>query len=419
MISRKLIANSLWLIFDKSFILLGGLVTTLIVARYLSPQEMGLINYSIMISGFCTVVSQWGAKFTLFDTATRDVHKANLFLGFTIIPRIILYFLLWSFFSFYLYNSEKFEDFIFISAFSLSMIFLAIDVYQYLFDGQLKSKFNTYATFLGRLFSIVSRLIIVYLDLGLWYFLIPAILEGILVFGVKLVLHSRGVNRNKINVDSNESFYSVNIEYFKSGLPIVIFSFISLFYDRVNILLIKEYMTFSDVAIFSMAKTLAMSWTFLPMSFSTSIITKELNKLNGIYLAQSYRTIFLVSIIPLLVAFFFPDHVILYSLGTDYVESASYLFWLCLLAMFSCVNITTNRVIASFGLRGKKFLIKKSIILSIVSICGGLIFISEFGIIGALFNASIIMMVELFLLNFIFNRKYFCNVYFLTFKICK
>ncbi|WP_206747589.1 hypothetical protein, partial [Vibrio cyclitrophicus] len=189
------------------------------------------------------------------------------------------------------------------------------------------------------------------------------------------------------------------------------------FYDKINLIFIKEFLTFSDVAIFSMTKLLAMAWTFLPLSFSTSIITKELKFSNGIYLAKAYRIIFLTSVPVLFITFLFSEEVIMMTLGTYYQDSIHYLFWMCTLAMFSCVNITTNRVLASRVESGKKFLIRKSVILSLVSIIFGYLLVKEYGIYGALINASIIMFIELFVLNIHYDSTYFRKVYTYLIKV--
>ncbi|MGF1879345.1 oligosaccharide flippase family protein [Photobacterium frigidiphilum] len=407
MITKQLTLNSIWLIFDKCFILLGGLITTLIVARYLKPEDMGLINYAVLIAGFCSVVSQWGAKFTIFESSARKSKKTGNYVSKTIIPRVMLYLFVWMLFSIYIYITENREDTLFVSVLSLSMIFLALDIYQYFFDGSLLSKYNTFATFAGRLFSIFSRLSLVYFEFSLWYFLIPLALEGVIILLIKFLVFNIKLEIGKSqDTDTNKDV----IEYFKNGTPIVIFSFFSLFYDKLNMILIKEYLSFSDVAIFTMAKTLSMAWTFLPLSFATSIITKELSLLNGVYLSKAYRMIFFTSVPAILVTYFYSGLIINITLGDGYYEAKDYLFWLCVLAMFSCVNITTNRVIASKNVNGKSFLIKKSFILSILSVFFGVILIGKYGIDGALINASIIMFVDLIVLNVLHDAKYFKDV---------
>ncbi|WP_133146352.1 oligosaccharide flippase family protein, partial [Vibrio cyclitrophicus] len=231
MISRSLIINSIWLVFDKCFILLGGLITTLVVARYLNPDQMGLINYAVIVSGLGQILSQWGARFTIFEYAAKNKNNVFRFISETFFSRLIIYVLTWGIFSVYLFFTENKDSALFISVLSLSMIFLALDIYQYFFDGKLLSKYNTIATFLGRFVSIVSRLILVYLELDLWFFLIPFALEGIIIIVLKLFIF-----KTKFDVDYNGRVATkvTRNYYFIIGTPVVIYSFLNFFYDKIN-----------------------------------------------------------------------------------------------------------------------------------------------------------------------------------------
>ncbi|HEV8515783.1 MAG TPA: oligosaccharide flippase family protein, partial [Cyclobacteriaceae bacterium] len=44
---RKYSENISWLIFEKGFTLLVGLIVGVYVARYLKPENFGLLNYAI------------------------------------------------------------------------------------------------------------------------------------------------------------------------------------------------------------------------------------------------------------------------------------------------------------------------------------------------------------------------------------
>lgn len=403
MINRRITFNAFWLIIDRSFILVGGLITTLIVARYLNTEQMGLINYSVVAAGFLSVFSQWGANFTLFESAARGDGKDLAYLSDTIISRILLYLTFWVFFVLYLFYSESKNDAIFISIFTLSMIFLALDVYQYVFDGRLLSKYNTVATFVGRAFSIISRLIFVLYEMNFWYFLIPLCLEGIVILFIKCVVFNKKLSKT---INTSKYDQSVRKEFFAVGFPVVLFSFFSLFSDKINLILIKEFSSFSEVAVYTMAKMLSMAWTFLPLSFSTSIITQEIENMDGAHLARAIMVIILTSIPALVVTYFFSDFVISILLGAEYESSASYLFSLCLLAMFACISMTWNRIIASRH-DGRRFLVRKAIVLSFFSLTFGFFIIREYHIYGAIVNVSICAFIDIFIMNYFYDHNYF------------
>ena len=58
---KKYFENAFWLIFEKGFTLVVGLVVGIYVARYLQPENFGLLNYTIsfvsIFSAFSTLAA--------------------------------------------------------------------------------------------------------------------------------------------------------------------------------------------------------------------------------------------------------------------------------------------------------------------------------------------------------------------------
>lgn len=71
LVNNKYFKNSLWLIIDKLFLLLGGLIVTTMVARYLGPEQLGKLSYGITLSFLCAIISQWGASFSNISKRAR------------------------------------------------------------------------------------------------------------------------------------------------------------------------------------------------------------------------------------------------------------------------------------------------------------------------------------------------------------
>ncbi|MGF1756286.1 hypothetical protein L4C33_22210, partial [Vibrio makurazakiensis] len=92
-IKNKLISNSLWLIVDKCFLLIGGLIVTAMVARYLGPEQLGKISFGVTLSVLCTIISQWGASYTIFNMSSKNEIKTLVTISATFLPRLLFYIL--------------------------------------------------------------------------------------------------------------------------------------------------------------------------------------------------------------------------------------------------------------------------------------------------------------------------------------
>src|SRR6478609_404721 len=69
---RKYSENISWLIFEKGFTLLVGLIVGVYVARYLQPENFGLLNYAISFVSIFSAFSTLG----LDQIIVRELAKA-------------------------------------------------------------------------------------------------------------------------------------------------------------------------------------------------------------------------------------------------------------------------------------------------------------------------------------------------------
>src|SRR3989337_3165287 len=70
---KKYFENAFWLIFEKCFSLVVGMVVGIYVARYLQPEAFGLLNYGI---GFVSIFSAF-ATLGLEQILVRELAKGK------------------------------------------------------------------------------------------------------------------------------------------------------------------------------------------------------------------------------------------------------------------------------------------------------------------------------------------------------
>ena len=86
----KVVRNVFWAVVGKVVTLLSTLFVGILVARYLGPEQYGLMNYIISIVGLFTVFSTFGTT----DIIIRELSKKNVpkevILGTSFLMRIAL-----------------------------------------------------------------------------------------------------------------------------------------------------------------------------------------------------------------------------------------------------------------------------------------------------------------------------------------
>src|SRR6187551_3052415 len=78
---HKYFENVSWLIFEKGFTLIVGMVVGIYVARYLQPDSFGLLNYSISFVSIFSAFSTLGMDQIIVRELAKDPSNQRALLG--------------------------------------------------------------------------------------------------------------------------------------------------------------------------------------------------------------------------------------------------------------------------------------------------------------------------------------------------
>jgi O-antigen/teichoic acid export membrane protein len=410
MFKNAQIRNILWMFIDKAFLLVGSFIVSVMVARYLGPENYGLISYGLALSTFIIAICQWGANYTIFDSSVKNSKRSAFYIRNTERSRIFLFFILMIIIDVWLFIFGRYDldEYMIVVLVVFSQIFLALDIYQFHYNGMLRSKINAISSLIAKSVSMSLRVIFVFQDMNVIYFIIPFFIEGVIIYFIR---------RNKLEINnSNRRIGRIyNKHYFGVGIPLAATAICISLYTKVNEILIANIVSYKLLGIYSVTASLTYAWTFIPMSIGVSLLTKPLSedsiseKIKGF----SFITLItLISVVPILLfIYFFADEVVLLTFGIDYIESSILLFVFSFGGVFSVLGFITNRMINSFQF-GSGFLLKKAIISSFVMLCISYFLVVNFGVIGAVWAIVISEFLSLTILNYFFYDRIIMKVHF-------
>lgn len=408
----KYILNSMWLIIDKLFLLVGGLLVSILVVRYLGPENYGRLTYGLTLSILCTTISQWGASYTIFNTATKDRNKTVNYIVHSYWFRTAAYILTWLIISLFLFLTLEKNDAYFISLVCFSNIFLALDIYQYYFNGTLNSKVNAIVSMKSKVVTIVIRLILVFYSFELFYFIIPVLIEGL------IVIVSKWRRFKEILKERDYSNLDCGKEYILFGMPFLISNVLVFGYTKINEILLQNLVSFIDLGLYNAGFLIANAWTFLPLSIGTSLITKALRENDISNYSFTYFVMFMVSL-PLLVFIgFFSLDIVSISFGSEYLDIGHYLLIMSISAFLGTLGFLNNRHIASLP-GGGKYLSKKIAFTTLLSLLTSFWAVSNYGIEGAVFNLFFVEVFSLTLGNYLYKGNLMFKVHLNVFNLNK
>ncbi|RDL31289.1 flippase [Photobacterium damselae] len=401
--NNKYIKNGLWLASEKILSIFGGLIITIYTARYLGPENMGIINYSLALGALLIPLSQLGSQTIIFDKVVKNKSIGVFLLKasqpirqivFVICGLLLLFFLI-------LKNTNGQEVLVFLCM-SFSFYFTAMDSYKPYYDGVLKSKENMIATQVGLLSSQLIRLLLVFFNMGLIFFCIPYVLNTAIPYLIK----KRRFNKLTcdLNLDAKRIKKYRNFAW-GAGVPLALSSFSIAVYVQVGQVILANKIGMNEVGLYGAANSLSQAWLFLPITLMTVLLSKIISDVNN--KNQGYSFVYfccsLISIIFVIPIGFFSDSIINITYGENYIEAARYLTILSVASFFVVWGYIGVRILVN--LSGYSYLMKKMICMACFNIILSWFFIDWFDAIGAAYAVLITEFISATLANYFYMNK--------------
>ncbi|MGY5451688.1 oligosaccharide flippase family protein [Agarivorans sp. MS3-6] len=406
--SIKYLVNSLWMMLDKFYLLIGGFIITTMVARHIGPELFGQLALGLSIVLAITSISQWGSGFTIFNSSVINKVRAARLISSTVAYRLVIYIIFWCFISALLFVNFPRDDFILIAFVGLSGVFVALDVYQYYFNGVLQSRVNAKVTIFAKTISFAMRFIFVLYSLDIYWLVSSYFLEGFIISYLKRRCMPSSVVSPKIKRAYQKSF-------FYKGIPLCATTFFTLSYVKINEIVVSDLLGFHAMGQYACALALSAAWTFVPISLGVSLLNKPLSMKDGEeknkYISFVLLVQVLVSVPVVLFLFVFSDWLVLMTFGAGYADAAKILPFISLAACFSSMGFVSNRVISSYK-EGGAYLLKKTLLLSFFSFPFSFYLVSYFGLYGAAMSFLIVELFSVTIFNYFFRSGLLFNGHF-------
>jgi PST family polysaccharide transporter len=400
--------NTGWLMIDKVLRVVLGLLVTAWIARYLGPEEFGILAYVIAYITFFQAFANLGLDTSVVRDIARDQKIASSILGTTIALRFCSSIL--AIFASVLiigiaygWNSQMLWITVLVSS---SLVFQIGDTVDLWFQSQSQNfrtitiKVLVYVTSNGLKFAGVL------FNAPLEYFAALITLESALS-GLGMF-----ISYKKFPVVGVwTATYKMAKFLLHQSWPFLLSGISVMIYMRFDQLLIKYFMSSSDLGIYAAAIPIASVWSAFPMAVCASIapylararLNEPAKYLHGLRLIFKY--FFMMSLTLSIVISFFSDQIIKILYGDAYAESAK------VLSIYVYTNVPIFLGVAQ-GLwitnEGRSIVILKNTILGgICAIVSNFILIPEYGLTGAAISAVIAYAASAILGNIIFCKELF------------
>jgi len=373
-------------------------IINVFVARIISKDNYGLINYSSSLIAFFTAMFALGFDGIVTKKFAEDRANKGLYLGTALVSRTVFAIVCIIFLQIVVRVISPGDTLLYKVTFiqSLTILFGASDLlvfwYRFINEAKIVAVTNFTAFFIAFIFKVIA--LAVFKNLYLYLIAVSAeVFLSMLIMSVYYFKH----NRDKFGFSWKIFKKMISISY-----PFIISGILSAIYWQTDKLMIKSFMDNAAVANYSVAMTMAgtisIASTAIIEGFRPDIMNfKQTNE--NLYkkrFRQLYGLVFWICVVYCIFVTIFAKFLVLLIFGVKYLDAVPALYvvvWYVMFSYFSYINnlymVAENKI---------KWIQIITFIGSVINIILNFILIPKFGIVGAALASLITQVLANFIL---------------------
>ncbi len=381
---KKYFKNTTWLFVEKIFRLILVLSVSIWLARYLGPEQFGVLSYAISFVGLFAAFSTLGLDSIVIRELVKNEEKRDSLLGTAFLLKLVGAFIVLFiiFIIVRLTSSNEFENTLIIII-AGAMIFQSINVIDFYFQSKVLSKYVVYANIITLSISSIIKVALIINEAPLISFAIIVVFDSfILACGyIYFYYHEHLSFRTwKFTKSEAKSLLKDSWPLIMSGLAIAI-------YMKIDQVMIKEMLDSEAVGQYSAAVKLSEAWYFIPMVIASSLFPAIINSkkqsadLYNVRLQKLYDLMVWMAVAIAVPMTFMSGWVIELLYGGQYDEAGSVLMIHIWAAIFVFLGVASTKWLIIENLQS--YLMINTAIGAVANILLNFLLINRFGIEGA------------------------------------
>ena len=403
---QDILTNTGWLFADK-FVRMGiGMFVGIWVARYLGPEQFGLLNYATAFVALFGVVASLGLSSIVVRDLVKEPGNANSILGTAFILQflagILAYILVLTTIIIFQPDDDSVRLIVMVLGFIL--LFKASEVAKYWFESQVMSKYTVWVENSIFLLMSIIQVILILSHAPLMGFVWVTVAGGLLVSIGYLWVYSwqAGV------IASWRFDYNRAKLLLKDSWPLLLSGMAIMVYMRIDQIMLGQMLGNGAVGIYSAAVRISEVWYFIPMAIAASVfpsVIKLKKESENNYIDHFQRLFNLMVMLGVAVAIpvsFFSDWIITLLFGPDYIKAGTVLIIHIWSGIFVSLGVTSGMWLVNENLQ--KLALYRTLAGAVVNIVLNLYLIPSMGVVGAAVGTLLSQFIAAYMFD-LFNTK--------------
>jgi len=325
----KIVDNIGWLFFDKILRMGVGLLIGVWIARYLGPEQFGLLNFTAALIGLFGALAAMGLQGIVVRDIVQNPACREDTLGSAALLQLLggaaAYTLLLAT-VFYLRPQDVLSQLV-AAILGAVVLLKAFEVAGYWFESQVQSKYTVWVQNAAFLIFAGIKAVLILTGASLISFVWAMLAEAFVVaLAMTLALNRFGPPLSSLRIS-----YRRCCALLKAGWPLMLSSIAVMIYMKIDQIMIGQMLGNDAVGIYSAAARISEIWYFIATAVAASVLPAilEAKKNNEAQYRQRLQALFdLMTWIAIIVALpvtFFATPLVTMLFGADYSEAGGVL----------------------------------------------------------------------------------------------
>lgn len=350
LLNSKVTRNASWIIAGRVYHMVLAFVVGLLTARYLGPNNYGLINYAATYTSFFASFCTLGINSVIVKNFVDRPDEEGETVGSAIILRTIssvLSVVMMMCITFIADNGEKTTNIV-VFLCGIGVIFQVMDTLDYWFQSRLESKYSAFATVISYTVVLIYKVWLLVTGKSVEWFAVSTSIDYLVVAIILLIVYKkRNGPRFSCSMRKAKELFKSSYHFILAGLMVSI-------YGSTDKFMLKQLLNEAEVGYYSTAVSLCNTWVFLLTAIIDSLYPVILQSFNNKELferknKQLYSIVFYISVSVSILFSVLATPVVRILYGKAYIAAAAPLRIITWYTAFSYLGVARNAWIVSYN----------------------------------------------------------------------
>lgn len=382
-------SNAVWIVGCKGVQMLIGLILSMVSARYLGPENYGLLSYAASITRFVEPLAQLGFTVTLVYELVQDPENEKTVLGTAMLTSFLSSIVCMGGIAIFIYivHGQGKNELLICELYALLLLSQSIELVQYWFQAKLLSKYTAVITLGVYMIMAVYQIhLLITAKNILWFAAIKAAEHGLIAIGLLIVYRKIGNGRPRFSIVCAKKMI-------ERSCYVMISNLLALIYAQTDRIMIRNMLGESAVGYYVAAVTCANATDFIFSAIIDSFrpVIMEAKREGSKFFEKNvcllYLIVVVMAILQSILIVLLADPMITILYGVAYKSAIKPIKLIVWYTVFSYIGSARSIWILAEG--RQRMWWKINFCGAAANICLNLLLIPRFGIEGAAFASLI------------------------------